>query len=315
MENNALTGLERGIVLQYLIDGNVPLTVTAVEEKKLSKDGVPEKVAGIFPVALKSDNLNVMKEGIILLKNAPETVKSFEGKNVKVQFYFNKVGLYFVTQMRSTSGGLALVVPGLIYRVPETVVPKNKKYSAVLYFESGKDKKQVNIPCDFDNNYPIFVEPKWSDVAEENQAQVKNYLEKAVLSAKSDGKSIGNGLFLIPLCNFLVTNKKLQTNIEGRKSSPKIIYIDHERIVFAGCKDELLIGPDTEYAMKISFPIEKAGPIKERNVYVLFVTTQIFESEKKDDTENICAVCHYTSIKQEDVRYLYELSHNDEKLV
>lgn len=315
MENNTLTGLERGIVLQYLIDGNVPLTVTAVEEKKLSRVGIPETVSGIFPVALKSENLNVMKEGIILLKNVPQTVKSFEGKNVKVQFYFNKVGLYFITQMKSTSGGLALVVPGTIYRVPDIPVQQNKKYSAVLYFESGKDKKQINIPCDFDSNYPIFAEPKWSDVAEENRVEVKNYLEKAVMSAKSDGKSIGNGLFLIPLCNFLATNKKVQSNIEGRKNSPKIIYIDHEKIVFAGSKDELIIGPDTEYAMKISFPLEKSGPIKERNVYVLFVTTQIFESEKKDGAENVCAVCHYTSIKQEDVRYLYELSHTDEKLI
>ncbi len=32
MESNSLTGIERELVLQYLIDGNVPLTITPIEE-------------------------------------------------------------------------------------------------------------------------------------------------------------------------------------------------------------------------------------------------------------------------------------------
>ena len=37
MEHDKLTGIERELVLQYLIDGNVPVTLTPIEEA-LSSD-------------------------------------------------------------------------------------------------------------------------------------------------------------------------------------------------------------------------------------------------------------------------------------
>ena len=36
MEHDKLTGIERELVLQYLIDGNVPVTLTPVEEELTS---------------------------------------------------------------------------------------------------------------------------------------------------------------------------------------------------------------------------------------------------------------------------------------
>lgn len=38
MEHDKLTGIERELVLQYLIDGNVPVTLTPVEEPISSED-------------------------------------------------------------------------------------------------------------------------------------------------------------------------------------------------------------------------------------------------------------------------------------
>ena len=32
MENENLTGIERELVLQYLIDGNIPVTLTPIDE-------------------------------------------------------------------------------------------------------------------------------------------------------------------------------------------------------------------------------------------------------------------------------------------
>ncbi len=313
MAIDVLSRIERELVLQYLIDGNVPVTVTPVEAliKNNESRGIPVEPSRIFPVAIKSEQLEVMKQGIILLKNPSENVNSFEGKDVRVQFYFNKVGLYFITQMKTVSTGLALVIPSEICRVEEAVIPKETKYSAVLYFESGEKKQQINIECEFDRNYPLFTLPKWSDVAEENQQTVKKYLEKAVMTSKSRGKSVGNGLLLIPVCNFLATNVPVQSAIEGRKRGPKIVYVDHERIVFGFSREDIMINADTEYAMKISFPLDRGGPIKERDVYVLFTADQIFSD---DDEVNFCSVCHYTSIKQEDVRYLYELTHTDSRM-
>ena len=110
MKNEKLTGIERELVLQYLIDGNVPVTVTPVESEN-DADTIHSVPSQIFPVVIKGENVKVSKSGEISLKNLPESAVSFKSKNVKVEFYFNRVGLFFITQVKSVKAGLALVIP------------------------------------------------------------------------------------------------------------------------------------------------------------------------------------------------------------
>ena len=92
-ENKELTKIERELVLQYLMDDNVPLTVT-LEKKPEQNDvemvdekiPVPEKenripASAVFPVAIPSEQIKVLNQGIILLKNPARTVLPFLGKN------------------------------------------------------------------------------------------------------------------------------------------------------------------------------------------------------------------------------------------
>ena len=58
MEHDNLTGIERELVLQYLIDGNVPVTLTPVEEPISDNSDDKEMeirslTSQIFPVAIK----------------------------------------------------------------------------------------------------------------------------------------------------------------------------------------------------------------------------------------------------------------------
>ena len=133
MENKPLTGIERELVLRYLLDGNVPVTVTPVESANVSNE-IRSLSSEIFPVAIKADNISVLKEGIILLINPPQSVIDFEGRAVRVEFYFNRVGLYFVSEMRRVSSGPALVIPERIYRIEDTVVKQKYDFSAILYY-------------------------------------------------------------------------------------------------------------------------------------------------------------------------------------
>ena len=48
MKNEKLTGIERELVLQYLIDGNVPVTVTPVESEN-DADTIHSVPSQIFP--------------------------------------------------------------------------------------------------------------------------------------------------------------------------------------------------------------------------------------------------------------------------
>lgn len=92
-----LSGIERELVLKYLQDANVPVTVTLLES--LPETGLHSPSSAVFPVALASEKMTVLNQGIILLKNPGQAVASFAGKDVRVEFYFNRVGLCFITKM------------------------------------------------------------------------------------------------------------------------------------------------------------------------------------------------------------------------
>ena len=115
MEKNKLSGIDRELVLQYLIDGNVPVIITPVSENETDDDEIHSLNSEIYSIAIEAEHISVLKEGIILLQNVSSQVVDFEGKKVKVEFYFNKVGLYFITEMKTVSTGPALVIPNEIY--------------------------------------------------------------------------------------------------------------------------------------------------------------------------------------------------------
>ena len=304
---NELSGIERQLVLEYLMDGNVPVTVTAVE--KVAPHNTPRIASSqIFPVALRSEQMTVLNQGIILLKNVPASVHSFDGKQVRVQFYFNKLGLYFVTTMKRTSTGLALVIPAVIQRVQDAVPQTQSGFSAMLYYETGAHTGVVNVTCTVDSSYPLLVEPKWSDIEESEQKIAKTYLEKAVASSRSSGKAIGNGLFLIPVCRYLA-HDEIVTDIkavETRSTPPTVLYINHERIVFGYKKDSYSFQIGSEYALKLGFPLQT--PVKKRTIYITCRTEAIYKNDASESEERFCAICRYTSIKEEDIRFLYEMN-------
>ena len=94
MSEKKLTGIERELVLKYLIDGNVPVTITPVLEKKDSSE-IKSVETLVLPILVRREKMAVLKEGIIFLQNVPESIKILEDKEIKVEFYFNRVGLFF----------------------------------------------------------------------------------------------------------------------------------------------------------------------------------------------------------------------------
>ena len=163
MTQNDLTGIERQLVLEYLIDGNAPVTITQ-EESDAAATG--KAVSRIFPVAVRAEQMTVLNQGIILLKDAPESVQYFDGKRVRVQFYFNKLGLYFTSTVKRTRHALALVIPDVISRIRDAEPPQSSDMSCVLYFEAGKEKRTgaLHVDCRTESPYSLFTVPKWSDV-------------------------------------------------------------------------------------------------------------------------------------------------------
>lgn len=314
-EEKELTRIERELVLQYLRDDNVPLTVTLEEKPEQmdaslvdSKTDVPQKerrvpASAVFPVAIPSSQIDVLKQGIILLKNPARTVQPFLGKQVRVQFYFNHLGLYFITEMKEFSQGLAIVVPSSIKRIPDPVAKNEYDFTGTVSFTTGKST--VNIDCIPLDDYEIFVSPKWADIPEANQHEAKSLLEKFVADAKSgEGAPIGNGLHLLAVARYLTEKNVLQTeSVEGRAMPFNMIFVDDKRVILAGGKGTENLAEGTDYNLNLLFVLAKNRLLK-RNVSIECSVECIYRNDNSPDLK--CISLKYEHLKEEDYRFLYE---------
>lgn len=304
MTLKSLTGIERELVLQYLIDGNVPVTVIPVEEqiKNFDSENLPPVTTAVFPVAIKGEKLSVSKKGSIILKNVPDSIKKLTGQSVKIEFYFNHVGLFFVTKLKSVKQGLALEIPDEINRIE--IIEETKKYNfyAVLYYSMNANR-DLNFNCVPAEGIKLFTKPVWSCIPLESQKEAKKYLEKFVDTAKNSGKS-GNGIQLINICKYIVENDEEKNCPGNGQVKPfQILFVDHERIVLGFEENEALkLEKDKEYALKMSFSLSENCSVK-RDIFVTFTVNTLYSNEK---STKFCADCSYTTIQNEDSRFLYE---------
>lgn len=303
MDKEKLSGIERELVLQYLMDGNVPVTLTPVNEEKASEsnEGIHPLASQIFPVALKPEHIKVQKNGKIHLENPPQSVVGFAGKTVRVEFYFNRVGLYFSSLVDSDKKGLYILVPESLNRIKDVEEKTDYDFSAILYFEVNS-KKDINTQCIPWENEVLFSRPVWKSIPLENQKKAKEYLEKFVESAK-EKKNAGNGIQLIPVCNYLTFEKEAKVQaIENRVLPLEILYVDHERIVLGSSNENDKYEPGHEYGLKLCFSI-KNSPILSRDIYVTCMVNNVYN---EDSGKRKCIDFIYTSLQEEDLRYLYE---------
>ena len=306
MEHDKLTGIERELVLQYLIDGNVPVTLTPVEEQLSSnsedKEGeIRSLTSQIFPVAIKGEHMKVKKNGVILLENPVQAVSSFANKQVKVEFYFNRVGLYFISHVKESKKGLTLTIPDQIERIADVEEDSDYDFSSVIYFDC-KSRRDLNLKCIPVEGIELFARPVWKIIALENQKKAKELLEQFVDQAKKE-KNAGNGIQLIPVCKYLT--EKHSAGLEAMENRVKpfsILFVDHERLVVGMETQNCTFFENEEYGIKLSFSI-KRGPILTRDIYVTSLVNKIYRSA---DGLYSCVDFRYTTLQEEDMRFLYE---------
>lgn len=252
MARNELTGIERQLVLDYLTDGNVPLSVTYAD--------------GVEFVQSEQD--------LISLKNIPGSYSNFSGRCVRVQFYFNKLSLYFYTKFLSLSSGLFMIRPAVIKKVEDRIQVSDEGFSVTLCYNSARTKSSLphktDVVCDFDSRFPLFI--------------ADDYIKR---------------------CNtFLMEKTKTEEeSIQGRVHAPKVIYLDSKQIVFAYDKKDMFFSYGGEYVLNFRFPISESGPLRSRNVELTCLVDQMIENY---DRNKLCAIANYSSIKAEDARFIYD---------
>ena len=269
MVKNELSGVERQLVIEYLIDGNSPVTLSLINENPIDEN--QKTVSTKFSLASRAEQLKIMEKGIILLKDASDFATIFEEKKVRVQFYFNKLALFFVTKIQRVSTELAFLIPSVIYRIEDKVSETKKDFSVIIYCEStsesgSKINQKTDIECDFDDRFPLFYHVDYIQIIE------RYFSEESFEKIES---------------------------IAERIHAPKVIYIDSKRIVFAANKKEMPLISGVEYTVLLKFPI--FGPIKERKVYITCLIEKIYEDSEFTKT---CACAKISSIYEEDARFL-----------
>ena len=106
--NNALSGIERDIILSYLCTEPVGFTL------------VPEQPAEqIFSFAIGSSGIKMLPEGILLFTDPLILPVELYGKQVEIRFYFKKLGLSFTSvillpfRVASPIGSHPAIMPAL----------------------------------------------------------------------------------------------------------------------------------------------------------------------------------------------------------
>ena len=318
-EGRELTKIERDLVLKYLVDDNVPLTVTLEDKpQKVEAELVDKKTAippkedrvptsAVFPVAIPSEQTDVLKEGVILLKNPARTVLPFLGKQVRVQFYFNRLGLYFVTVMKEWSDGLAIVIPTSIRRIPENLSKRDYSFFATLSYEAGEG--QVSLECFPLQGWDLLSSPKWADITEECQGEAKALLEKFVLQVKTDsGPRISNGLHLLSVARFLSGNGVVFSTcapdpIEGRAKPFAVIFADESRIVLVAGEGCQSLTAESFYKLSLVFSLSESKLLK-RTVHTECSVERVFENDRLPGVK--CISLRFEKLKEEDWRFLRE---------
>ncbi len=309
-EQIELTKIERELVLQYLRDDNVPLTVTLEEKPVMAEielnenktQDIPDykvSMSAVFPVAIPAKQIEVYDEGIILLKNTSRITEQFLGKNVKIQFYFNRLGLYFNTVMKECSKGLAIVVPQQIFRITEKSTAPEYDFSAAIGFTSS-DNEKISYECVPLSGFTMFSQPKWAEIDSKVQVEAKNLLEKILIKIKQENKPISNGVFLLSAVRYL-TQKEFTVveSFESQNNPLTIIYADNEKMLVTANKDTDLV-LDQLYEGQLNFTLTGNKLIK-RTIMLSFKIDDVYLNEDKK-----CYLVLFENVKQEDKRFLYE---------
>ena len=153
-----------------------------------------------------------------------------------------------------------------------------------------------------DSQIELFVRPAWKIIPLENQKAAKALLEDFIDEAKVE-KNAGNGIQLVPVCKYL-TEKK-QEGLEAMQDRPEelsILFIDHERLVLGMTSKACTFFKNEEYGIKLIFSIKK-GPILTRDIFVTGLVNKIYRSK---DGSLSCVDFKYTTMQEEDLRFLYE---------
>ncbi len=290
-----LNAMERNMVLQYVKTQDAQMTVALEQADFQQEQGTGKSV---FPVGIPDEQLSVFPNGVFVFDYAIRALEAFVDKNVRVQFYYNHIGLHFVSRLQRTQQGYAVIVPLKLMRIGEVRSYSRDDFSAVISY-AVKGQKSVDLPCLPDRDFDLFSKPSWKSVEPYLQSAVQQYYERFAYDLGATGQE--DLTFLIPVCRYISRPQETEA-VEGRANPYDIIYIDHSRIIFGTKSGETSpLKVSAAYTVKLEFGIFATEFFK-RTIRSGVTVSDLYAG--KDGQR--CFVCAFSGMKTEDTRFIYE---------
>lgn len=287
--------VEYETVISNLKSGNIPLTISLQKKDKTTFANE------LFPVVISPSQYFIDSQKFIHIKKSAQDVRIFLNRPLKVEFYFNKRGLYFNSLIFENQDTFSLELSNEIFRIEDS--KKSVKRGVRGTLSSLSSKFDVRYECVLPaEDYHVFSKPQIEHIPLEFRNEVKALLARFVSDAKEKkSPPVGNALHLIPLCRYLVTPAAIRTNaVQGRLSPLEIIFVDERRLVLATQNTVNLPRLEEEY--NFCFEVEiKPGFHFMRKMNIPCVVENFYTQDEKK-----CFVCRFTLVKEEDSRFLSE---------
>ncbi len=229
--------------------------------------------------------------------------ESLCGKIVRAEFYFSKIGLCFTSKVSVTDSREFFVLDfsGDVFR-KESSESASSDFFGGLSFSDGR-KRTVNLFFRGHEDYNLFSEPKWDDIAEDIRNDAKEFLSFLIEQSKKNNISVGSGKHLIPVCRYLMQNFNEEIEaVQGRVKPFYCLYVDSKRIVLAKRHDSFLPALEMDYKISMIFLLS-GNRLLRRTVKASCIPENYYFS---DDGESVCCVCRLRNLQLEDMRFLSE---------
>lgn len=315
MSVSNFSGIENGLIKEFLLKSEVPVEIENPDREKRSLKILKFSVDKAENQNLLQRNLLKINVQSVVSSSSVEELKNLasSGKKQKINFYFNGLGLCFYSRILLFDGVFCISIPEKFYNINETQADGKRKVSAVLFYDFDSQtkksaKKFLQIKCSADEKFDIFKKPSLDLKTQDKKGldfKVRNWIENIVRKRNENYQniSLGNGLFLIPIGKYLFDDISAEIEpVQGRLKPPSVIYLDERRIVFASKKENMVLAEGKTYEIQLSFPLPP--PLKPRIVNLFCTVSFFFEDYGRT---RLCADALISEIKEEDKRFLSEL--------
>jgi len=264
-----IIGIERDIILEYVINEDVPLLVFSrsdIHNQFLLKKGffkiLQKKIIFFTPLALKE----YYSDSIIEL---PFT-------DIRVRFFYKGRGLYFDSTLKTVKNGFAFTIPSKIKKMAAKIEIKPEGVFASFYY-SGIENAPLS--CITMSNSPVFT--SYSNRIKNNGSE---YIQQEVNK-------------------FFNSDENLESSVEGQIDPLCILALTNSTILLGIRNNTVQVEQGEIYDMKLIIP---AGVVK-RQIMLKCEIAKVYKKNIVTYKKYMAvAVCNFCNVKLEDQRFLYE---------